>query len=404
MVTLLCFAILLALIVLCRTHISFKDVVHRLHMNDFYMRVPMSEFNTTPTTQTQPQYGSDISINKDGSRVVMSSSMFNADGKQNAGLTQVFQYNNRLNMMEKLGQDLFGAQSNDNFGERVSMNEKGDIIAVASPYNDNNNNENAGMVQVYKYLTANNSWSQLGTDITGTSANDNFGDSISLSGDGLTMAVSFRTTASLYNVNVYKYQDQNWTLYGNTIISQSTDDINLTSQGNRVVILNSINQNVNIYEFQTNTWVILGSITLTISTFHHLTVSDNAYYIGIGSDNGDGKVVIYKHEQNGNQHTWTDVYHINGVNNNRFGQSISIDNSGNKLVVNDSEYIYVYKNVHDVFKLIQQIEHLSHTVLYNISEIDKNGGNIIYANRYAHANQGICKSYRPLNKIFSTLL
>lgn len=397
-VILISFLLLLLLIIFLftRTYISFKDVVHRLHKNNFYIEIPISHTNDNE----QAQLGSDIHMNKDGSRFIVSSSQASVDQNQNVGLTQVFQYNKRLNKMQKLGQDLFGTASGDTFGQSVSMNDKGDIIAISAPYYGTN----AGQVRVYKYISSNNIWSQLGVDING-SGNDIFGDSISLSSDGLTLAVSFRVAPSMYNVAVYKYENENWTLYGNTIsVSQDIFDIKLTSQGNRLIVLNPSNQNVLVYEYQTDSWVNIANImTPSGFIFFHLAISDEAELIAVGSSDGNGKVVIYKHDYNGSQHTWTVHTQLDGIiQDNKFGQSVSI--GGDNIVINDCEHMYIYKKQNEMFVLTQTVKHESHTLLSNMSIIDKNGKNIIYSNRYGHGNHGICKAYRPLNEIFSTLL
>ena len=49
------------------------------------------------------------------------------------------------------------------------MNAAGDRVAIGAVYNDGTAS-NAGHVRVYAY--ANNSWTQLGSDIDGEAAND----------------------------------------------------------------------------------------------------------------------------------------------------------------------------------------------------------------------------------------
>ncbi len=86
----------------------------------------------------------------------------------------------------QLGADIDGETADDYSGNSVSLSADGLTVAIGAFYNDGNAN-NSGQVRVYQYL--NNSWTQLGADIDGEAAVDNSGISVSLSADGLTVAI-----------------------------------------------------------------------------------------------------------------------------------------------------------------------------------------------------------------------
>ena len=69
-----------------------------------------------------------------------------------------------LHARTQLGSDIDGEAAGDNFGRSVSMNSAGDRVAIGASKNDGTGS-NAGHVRVYEY--SNNSWSQLGSDIDG---------------------------------------------------------------------------------------------------------------------------------------------------------------------------------------------------------------------------------------------
>src|SRR5690606_37155992 len=74
----------------------------------------------------------------------------------------------------------------DVFGGSVAMSADGKIIDVGATHNDNNGS-NAGHVRVY--VNSNGTWTQIGDDIEGEAAGDQFGQSIALSADGNIIAV-----------------------------------------------------------------------------------------------------------------------------------------------------------------------------------------------------------------------
>src|SRR5690606_14993066 len=62
----------------------------------------------------------------------------------------------------------------------------GTILAIGAGYNDGNGN-NSGHVRVFKNLGGN--WTQVGSDLDGTNAGDNFGASVSLTATGDKIAI-----------------------------------------------------------------------------------------------------------------------------------------------------------------------------------------------------------------------
>jgi hypothetical protein len=86
----------------------------------------------------------------------------------------------------KIGTDITGESKDDGCGESVSINSDGSIVAVGAPWNSPKY-QWAGHVRIYK----NNSgvWTQIGKDIDGNRQAENSGTAISLSGDGSIIAV-----------------------------------------------------------------------------------------------------------------------------------------------------------------------------------------------------------------------
>lgn len=93
---------------------------------------------------------------------------------------------------EQLGQDLDGEDKNDQFGYSVSLSGEteagGKAVAVGAVYNDGNG-EDSGHVRVFEFDAVDSRWRQLGQTLTGDATGDKFGISVSLSTDGKTLAI-----------------------------------------------------------------------------------------------------------------------------------------------------------------------------------------------------------------------
>ena len=61
-------------------------------------------------------------------------------------------------------------------------------VAIGASYNDGNG-EDSGHVRVYQYNIDSNEWKQIGQDIDGEAKYDESGYSVSLSSDGMTVAI-----------------------------------------------------------------------------------------------------------------------------------------------------------------------------------------------------------------------
>ena len=72
-------------------------------------------------------------------------------------------------------------------GRAVSLNSEGDIVAIGAPGQIVGSEPKIiGRVRIYQYDVV---WDKLGTDIVGSEVGDMFGDSVSISSDGKTVAV-----------------------------------------------------------------------------------------------------------------------------------------------------------------------------------------------------------------------
>ena len=174
--------------------------------------------------------GSSVSLSRDGSIVAIGSPKNNNSNGTDAGNVRVFKYNankttaNSLGPVgwDQLGGDINGENSTNESGTSVSISDDGTIVAIGSPKNNNSNGTDSGQVRVYKYnankTTANSlgpaGWDKQGGDIDGENSDDESGTSVSISGDGLIVAIGgpknngIGTDAG--HVRVYKLISNKW--------------------------------------------------------------------------------------------------------------------------------------------------------------------------------------------------
>jgi hypothetical protein len=248
------------------------------------------------------QSGRSVSLSADGLTVAIGAP-YN-DG--NKGHVRIYKYLN--NVWTQLGLDIDGEAANDNSGFLVSLSADGLTVAISAPFNDGNSN-NAGHVRIYKYL--NNVWTQLGLDIDGEAANDQSGRSVSLSADGLTVAIGAPgNSGNKGHVRIYKYLNNVWTQLGSDIDGEAANDFSgrsvyLSADGLTVAISAPYNDgnkgHVRIYKYLNNVWTQLGldidgeaandnsGISVSLSA-NGLTVAIGA----TGNSGNKGHVRIYK--------------------------------------------------------------------------------------------------------------
>ena len=201
--------------------------------------------------------GYSVSLSSDGT-IVAIGAWKNAGGGSEVGHVRVYQY--ASSTWTQLGSDIDGEASTDYFGYSVSLSNDGTILAVGALLNDGAGS-NAGHVRVYQY--ANSTWSQLGSDIDGAVAGEEFGNSVSLSSDGTILAVGARSSSSSTgHTQLYKYANSTWSQLGSNIDGEATSDksgysVSLSSDGTIVAIGAYLNDgtainagHVRIYEME----------------------------------------------------------------------------------------------------------------------------------------------------------
>jgi hypothetical protein len=104
-----------------------------------------------------------------------------------SGEVRVYQYNSETQHWELLGDVLYGEAPNIRFGRSVSLSDDGLILAVGA-YWSNVNGKRSGETLVFRYEAQNGVWQQHGRSIQGEGEGDWFGRSVQVSPDGSQVA------------------------------------------------------------------------------------------------------------------------------------------------------------------------------------------------------------------------
>lgn len=160
-------------------------------------------------------FGRSISLSDDGNTLAGGAPVGN-------GYVKVYEWN-ASTWVEK-GKTFEGDAASDWTGKSVSLSSKGNTVAIGSPFNDKNG-FSSGQVKVYEWDTS--KWVQRGNDILGNTKNESFGDKVSLSSDGNTLAVG--APGAEVDLDTGLVRVFNWT--GNSWIQQGADIQGETQHG-----------------------------------------------------------------------------------------------------------------------------------------------------------------------------
>ncbi|MBP8879080.1 MAG: hypothetical protein KBG86_13620, partial [Flavobacteriales bacterium] len=183
--------------------------------------------------------GPTASLSSDGSRMAVGAIRNDGNGID-AGQVRVYAWSGSA--WVQLGADIDGEAAGDYSGRSVSLSSDGSRLAVGAYLNDGNGS-NAGHVRVYVW--SGSAWVQLGADIDGEAADDQSGRSVSLSSDGSRMAVgAIRNDGNGIDagqVRVYAWSGSAWVQLGADIDGEAAADqfgtsVSLSSNGDRLSV------------------------------------------------------------------------------------------------------------------------------------------------------------------------
>jgi hypothetical protein len=234
-------------------------------------------------------FGVSLALSADGTTLAVGGHLRStgfADGRH-VGHVKVYTYQREQQEWIQVGKEIVGEAHGDQAGIAVGLSALGHILAVGAHLNSETENR-AGHVRVYEFVET-QGWKQMGSDIDGQSAGDQFGGALALSDDGWSLAVGarFHDVISERNntghVQIYGWDPvvQMWSHRGSDIVGAEQDDefgysVALSGDGTTVAVGNAINQ-VSVHRFINGDWESLnsdGPITVGIEhVFLYVTLS-----------------------------------------------------------------------------------------------------------------------------------
>ena len=309
----------------------------------------------------QDRFGGSLSLSADGKRIAIGAIGHDAsDETTSIGLVQVYDY--RMGDWIKLTDDLRGTEESQFFGRSVSLSADGMRLAVGSSGADSDavDGDDVGMVEVFE-LDKNNAWQAIGQKIYGQHGKSTyFGRSVSLSGGGSTLAVggfggNYGNNEDAGVVQVFRWKEElgTWAQQGRDLHGKKGIigdwfglSVGLNYGGTRVAVGapgdNSMQNLVPGYtmvfeQTSTNEWEQLGQ---DLDGGYSVSISFDGNRVAAGSykhfDNGinSGGVRIYKYlGRKGGKPTWiTSGQHLNGEARSMFGSSVAMSSNGKRII------------------------------------------------------------------------
>ncbi len=291
-----------------------------------------------------------VSINSDGS-VIAYGEVTNSNNGTGAGQVKIYGKTN--NNWSLIGQPIQGVQAEGHFGDAVSLNAEGNIVAVGAPWVEENG-VNSGQVRVFENVNGN--WEQMGQNINGDSAFDVSGRAVSLNASGTILAIGSHFNSNngtqSGHVRVFEFINGSWVQLGLDINGESQFDesgwsVSLSDDGAIVAIGakhnwgDGYNQgHVRVYNYQNGSWVQLGEdidgeADNDLSGYS-VSINSNGSIVAIGGIDNEangssaGHVRVYEYNNGSWQQLGGD---LDGEEGDRFGYSVSISDDGLTVAV-----------------------------------------------------------------------
>ncbi|GAL63749.1 FG-GAP repeat protein [Algibacter lectus] len=315
-----------------------------------------------------------MSWSDDGKTLAIGVHDANVNG-ENTGHVRV--YKNNSGVWNQVGVDINGEKEGDWFGYSVSLSNDGTTVAIGAKRNHGRNGKNSGHVRVYKNNLG--VWKQVGADIDGESEGDWSGYSVSLSGDGATVAIGAVLNSGNGNnsghVRVYKNRSGVWTQVGQNIDGKATKDYfgaSVSLSNNGTVLAIGAHQGgrpsgyVSVYKNVSGNWLQIGDAIVgeSVGNFSgwNLSLSSDGSIVAIGAYMNNDKGVRYSYVRayQNRSNTWiqkgadidgkTTGYDVSGFNSISLSGNDTIiligayeKNSGNNKQTLAINYVRVYK-------------------------------------------------------------
>lgn len=244
------------------------------------------------------------------------------------------------------GATIFGAVNLDLSGNAVALSYSGDTVAIGSIYNDDNGTD-AGHVRTFYWDGI--SWSPLGTTLVGMNANDQLGSSLSMSSNGMRLAVgAYGVSNNTGQLTVFEYDGTDWVQLGNMLQGSATGDYfaanDLAKNGDVLIGSGAGNDffatnagKIQVYEFcspSSSFQAITACDSYTVPSGDETYTLAGTYFDTIPNANGCDSLITV--ELTLNQETFSNLF---------VTSCFSYNSPGGNLYINSGTYTEVIPNL-----------------------------------------------------------
>ncbi len=248
-------------------------------------------------------------LSKDGNTIIIAG-RFDGTVLSQSGRTSIYTYINGEWILK--GQEFFGERQGDQLGRAVSISSSGDTIAFSIERYDGEQNDlgfNKGQVKVYHFDSFTSRWLQIGNSIEGVLMDEEIGSSLSMSGDGNTIAIGSRTNSEIlkgggkFFVYQLNHNSNNWDQMGQTIYGEFEESyfswyLSLSLDGNWLCVSAPFYGDsegekkglARVYKYTNGVWNIFGSDIVGESSGDltgPVAISENGERLIVGSPRSD---------------------------------------------------------------------------------------------------------------------
>lgn len=294
---------------------------------------------------------SGVALNRNGDIVVIGSPWSDKNGNK-SGAVRVFELSNG-SWVQK-GQTIPGQTAGDR-ATNVCINQEGNIIAIGARYHNGGGFTNSGHVRIFEFI--NGSWEIKGNPINGQEKHNESGSYIDLNADGSRIVLGCPKFGASGNARVFEYKNGDWEQIGSDLIGPGDYDsmgngISINSLGNIIAIGSSESDgpvsdcgDVKVYKEENGNWTILGDTIFGTQSYSQFgwqvdlngngdILAIGARWQGINGKGRNGMVKVFKF----NNDKWELIGDsITGVRGDFFGANIQINEAGNLLAVGSPE-------------------------------------------------------------------
>ena len=279
-------------------------------------------------------FGNSVSLSQDGNTLAIGADRKNG----NRGKAYIYKWNGSA--WVENGITASDRASNDFFGNSVGLSQDGNTLAIGAY------KKNSGQGKAYIYNWNGSAWVETGITASDGAANDFFGYSVGLSGDGNTLSVGADgKNGNQGKAYIYNWNGSAWVENGITASDGAANDffgysVGLSQDGNTLAIgaygKNNFQGKAYIYKWNGSAWVENGisasdgAANDDFGSSVGLSGDRNTLSVGaFGKNSSQGKAYIYK--WNGSAWVENGITASDGAANDNFGYSVSLSGDGNTL-------------------------------------------------------------------------